>query len=114
MIRFTLLEFINKEYDMTEKRHVFIDGSSINSERDFHKYISSCFEFGPYYGNNLDALWDMLSSGIGNDVMLHWKNSNLSRERLGGKFDVIVSLFEKEKNKSIKLGFNNYLELSLE
>lgn len=48
---------------MTEKNEVYIDGRLIQTELDFHRTISSALDFGPYYGNNLDALWDLLSAG---------------------------------------------------
>ncbi len=42
------------------KRHVILDGSKINSENDFHKLMAELLDFGSFYGENLDALWDMM------------------------------------------------------
>lgn len=85
--------------DMAMTQLITIDGNEINSEHDFHFILSSLLDFGPYYGNNTDALWDMLSSGMGAGVILHWKNSNISRQKLGAVFDIIIYVFNKTKNK---------------
>jgi ribonuclease inhibitor len=99
---------------MSEKIHLYIDGELILSERDFHNFVSKLLDFGPYYGNNLDALWDRLSSGIGKNIVLHWKNSALSRTKLGAKFNIIVQLFEEARNEDIQLGLKEPLLLILE
>ncbi len=76
---------------MSETIHLHIDGQLIHTERDFHNLISPLLDFGPYYGNNLNALWDMLSSGVGENTVLHWENSDLARARLGETFNTITS-----------------------
>ncbi|MCA6915246.1 barstar family protein [Pectobacterium versatile] len=34
---------------------VILDGSSIETESEFHKAMSDLLDFGPYYGRNLDV-----------------------------------------------------------
>jgi len=80
-------------------RLITIDGNDLNSERDFHIALSNLLDFGAYYGNNTDALWDMLSSGMGGGVVLHWKNSELSRLRLGADFDIIIFILKKTRDR---------------
>ena len=41
-----------------------IIGSKIYTEQDFHNQISKIFPIQDYYGNNLDALWDLLSTNL--------------------------------------------------
>ncbi|WP_242270258.1 MULTISPECIES: barstar family protein [unclassified Pseudomonas] len=41
-----------------------LDGLSISTEEAFHKQISSSFSVTQYYGNNLNALWDLLSTDV--------------------------------------------------
>ena len=77
------------------ERHIEINGQDIYSERDFHKLMAEKLDFGPYYGNNTDALC-MMSSGSGSGIMLHWNNSELSRQRLGSAFDTIVKVLTME------------------
>jgi ribonuclease inhibitor len=108
------LEFGNKEHNMSETIHLHIDGQLIHTERDFHNLVSPLLDFGPYYGNNLDALWDMLRGGVEEDTVLHWKNSDLSRDRLGDKFNTIVKLFAEAKNSLLAIRPGNVLTLLLE
>lgn len=79
--------------------NVTIDGDEVDSEYDFHRAIANALDFGAYYGNNTDALWDMLSSGMACGVCLHWKKSAVSRKKLGTVFDIIIELFEKTKDR---------------
>ena len=78
---------------------IIIDGDIMNSEKDFHRNLAEVLDFGPYYGNNTDALWDMLSSGMACGFFICWKNSSTSKERLGEKFDIIIDLFNKTKKR---------------
>lgn len=99
---------------MPEIRHLYLDGQLIQTERDFHNLISPLLDFGPYYGNNLNALWDMLSTGIGEGTVLHWEHSALARARLGETFNTIISLFEEAKNSLLAIRPGNALTLLLE
>lgn len=40
---------------------VIIDGLKFSSKEEFHRYIKTLFELQDYYGENLDALWDLLN-----------------------------------------------------
>lgn len=41
---------------------IFLDCNKMLSIREAHEYIREAFRFPEYYGGNLDALWDLLSS----------------------------------------------------
>ena len=99
---------------MSTANNIHIDGALINSEQEFHRAISSALDFGPYYGNNLDALWDMLSSGAAGGVVLHWKDADISRKKLGSVFDTIIRLFSETKAMDEKLGLAERFEFVLE
>ncbi|MGW2857185.1 barstar family protein, partial [Streptomyces sp. NPDC001215] len=60
-----------------------IDGAAIRSESDLHEFLSRALDFGPYYGANLSALWDRLSTDVERPVEIVWKESELSRTALG-------------------------------
>jgi ribonuclease inhibitor len=62
---------------------VEIDGASIRTESDLHRLLSAELDFGPYYGENLSALWDRLSTDVERPVELVWKDSEESRKSLG-------------------------------
>lgn len=79
-----------------------LNGERVKSKKDFHKMIGVLLNAESYvdgYGYNLDALWDIMSSGAGLNCELHWKNSNISKKNLGDVyFDAIIQTFtEAEK-----------------
>ncbi len=41
---------------------IFLDACQMTSKSDAHNYIKKMLNFPDYYGKNLDALWDLLSS----------------------------------------------------
>ncbi|MGW7381975.1 barstar family protein [Streptomyces sp. NPDC054794] len=63
---------------------VEIDGAEIRSEADLHELLSRALDFGPYYGANLSALWDRLSTDVERPVEIVWTNSELSKAAMGG------------------------------
>jgi ribonuclease inhibitor len=62
---------------------VILDGSRVKSEDDLHRELVSLLDFGPYYGANLDALWDRLSTDVPRPVHLVWVASGISRDAMG-------------------------------
>ncbi|MEU7475730.1 barstar family protein [Lentzea sp. NPDC042327] len=72
---------------------VVVDGKSITGERAFHDALAGPLDFGPYYGNNLSALWDRLSTDVERPVELVWVDSEVSRELLGDElYEEIVKI----------------------
>lgn len=69
-----------------------IDGFKIQSELDFHQEIAQVLNFSPYYGKNLDALWDVLSRDVERPVSLVWKNSAASQKSMPLDFDKIIDV----------------------
>lgn len=71
---------------MTEKRVYEIDGTDFASLEGFYDAISKKLIPSAVWGRNLDAFNDILRGGFRTPregFVLHWKNSGLSRERLG-------------------------------
>ncbi|WHQ76814.1 barstar family protein [Pantoea sp. Lij88] len=54
---------------------MILDGSEIENEQGFHKFMSKLLDFGPYYGTNLEALGDRLSNDVERPVTIIWINS---------------------------------------
>jgi len=68
------------------KRVFEIDGSRFSTLEGFFEEVGSVLVPGCNWGRNLDAFNDILRGGYGTPdggYILKWKNSNLSRERLG-------------------------------
>lgn len=80
---------------------LYLDGTRVQSEKEFHSIISESLDFGPYYGRNLDALWDRLSTDIERPVKIIWLNSELSRMGLRSYFDKIIAVFERVKMQDL-------------
>ena len=79
---------------------VTIHGALIRSESDLHDALADKLDFGPYYGRNLDALWDRLSTDVERPVELVWENSEVSKGLLGAEiFERISSLLIRSWNK---------------
>jgi ribonuclease inhibitor len=62
---------------------VQLDGNQIRTEADFHRRVAALLDFGPYYGHNLDALWDRLSTDVPRPVHLVWADARVSRAAMG-------------------------------
>ena len=73
-----------------------IDGRLIHNESDLHDLLAAGLDFGPYYGRNLDALWDRLSTDVERPLDLVWQYSARSREMLGNRtFERFAALLQE-------------------
>ena len=43
-------------------RYIALDGKEMISREKAHQYLAQKFNFPKYYGGNLDALWDLLTT----------------------------------------------------
>ncbi|MFF8289706.1 barstar family protein [Streptomyces sp. NPDC016309] len=72
---------------------VVIEGAAVRTVSDVHGLLSRALDFGPYYGGNLSALWDRLTTDVERPVELVWKDADRSRAALGAEaFDRIRDL----------------------
>lgn len=46
-----------------------IDGTKMHTRQEAHDELARALEFPEYYGRNLDALWDMLTTTTGTAVL---------------------------------------------
>ncbi|GAA1633358.1 barstar family protein [Nonomuraea maheshkhaliensis] len=75
---------------------LIVDGRQISSEADLHRLLAAPLDFGPYYGNNLAALWDRLSTDVERPVELIWTHWEESKAHLGSDlFDKICQLLNR-------------------
>jgi len=83
---------------MNNKPVISIDGNNFNTLDEFYDEVSNRLIPNSRWGRNLDAFNDILWGGFGNPdkgFVLVWKNSNLSRERLG--YSETILQLEKRK-----------------
>lgn len=91
-----------------------IDGSSISTEAEFHSKISAALNLPSYYGKNLDALFDVLSSDVERPVVLIWKYSSISKERMGDSFERIIDVLRRIEIQDARWGLEKVFELKLD
>lgn len=92
---------------------VILDGKNIQTESDFHRVMAELLDFGPYYGRNLGALWDRLSTDLERPVSLVWIDSGVSEECLGAYFYEIIKIFEKVKQQDLMFDWAERFEYVL-
>ncbi|NOU34240.1 MAG: barnase inhibitor [Polyangiaceae bacterium] len=93
---------------------VVLDGRTLRSEEDFHQALCEALEMGPYYGHNLDALWDRLSTDIERPVTLVWTHSAESRKLLGPVFDQIVDVLKAVQQQDAGRDWQDRFDYRLE
>ena len=90
-----------------------IDGTSVQSEADFHREIAAVIDFGHGYGKNLDALRDRLGTDLERPIHLTWCNAGASRAAMPKRFDLIVGVLRKIEEQDRRYGWDDRFELTL-
>jgi ribonuclease inhibitor len=94
---------------------VVLNGNEVRSESDFHDALAVQLDFGPYYGRNLDALWDRLSADVERPVELVWKNSTLSRRSMGDEtFNKLSEVLLKVMRMDESYGWDDRFTVAFE
>lgn len=66
---------------------------------------SRCCWFGPYYGHNLDALWDRLGKDVPRPVHLTWVSTQICRDSMGSAtFDRIERVLRAAADEDAAIG----------
>jgi RNAse (barnase) inhibitor barstar len=87
---------IAKEIPMAKEVYE-IDGCDFRDLKEFYDEISRVLIPGVEWGRNLDAFNDILRGGFGTPhfgFVLRWKNSAVSRQRLGPEFFRLVEIIQ--------------------
>lgn len=75
-----------------------IDFSPVRYYRDLYKCMNQGFEVPPYVGDNLDALWDVLTGFIGWPCEIQLSGlASLSKQRRQEATDILKVLDDAEK-----------------
>jgi ribonuclease inhibitor len=89
------------------------DGEAILSEGDFHDALAEALDLTGYYGGNLSALWDVLSTDVERPVRLVWENSAVSQAAMGSGFDRLVDVLRRVEKQDTEWNLPNRFELVL-
>lgn len=94
---------------------VTIDGALIRSESDLHDFLARKLDFGPYYGRNLDALWDRLSADVERPVEVIWERYEESKTLLGVEaFERISSVLIRAMDQDESFGLDERFTVRFE
>lgn len=74
---------------------ITLDGSKFTDKETFHSLIKSNFKLPDYYGCNLDALWDCITTDVQLPMTLTWLNFEKSFSYLGDYALLAEKLFKK-------------------
>ncbi|MEV7268645.1 barstar family protein [Micromonospora aurantiaca] len=92
-----------------------IDGREVRTEADLHLILARALDFGPYYGANLDALWDRLSKDVPRPVAVVWTDWQVSERNLGAeRFGRICDLLRAVEAKDREAGHEEQFTFELQ
>lgn len=84
-------------------KEIIIDGRLTFCLNQVHRQFKESLSLGDYYGANLDALWDVLSS-YSEDIRVQFIEGEALRRNLGRDYERLVGLFldlEEENQRFI-------------
>jgi Barstar, RNAse (barnase) inhibitor len=83
---------------------VVIQGSKLTDKNILHQILKQELKFPAHYGENLDALWDCLTTDIQLPVTIEWVDFQKSKALLGDYAENTLEIFnEAEKFTGGKL-----------
>lgn len=84
---------------------IILDGSSMTSKTDAHKYIKDQLNLPAYYGENLDALWDLLST-YSKTIAIYVINEENLNENLGEYGKLLLDVFQDAAYENDNIHFS--------
>lgn len=86
---------------------IYIDFSDIGDYEDFYAQLKSKIELPEYFGDNLDALYDVLTGEL--EMPLHIEFVNMTVDQLETFEDLLATMEDAEDNLE-DFTFSYYLE----
>jgi len=85
-------------------KEIWLNGAKMTDRESTHAYLKRKLSLPDYYGNNLDALWDCLSTDFSPKKIIIFNTEKL-RENLGSYGELIINLLREiaRDNEFIKL-----------
>ena len=75
-------------------RRCRLSGTTVESLPQLYRELSRQLGLPNHFGNNLDALWDVLTTDVAGPVEVIWEDAEASRRALGADFARVAALFE--------------------
>lgn len=83
---------------------LILDGSNMKNKEAVHGYIKYKLNTKEYYGSNLDALWDILST-YSQPVKISLTNKDRLIENLGNYGKSIIEVFQDAEKENTNIKF---------
>src|SRR5690349_19930126 len=90
---------------------VEIDLSHVDTIRKFHEALAKALDFGSYYGYNLHALRDRMTTDVERPLTLVLTNAATCRAALGSDFEKILDVLDEATREPAYVRPNNQYEL---
>lgn len=85
---------------MAELRREFIlDAGMVTDRESLHRYLKEQLELPEYYGNNLDALYDVLTE-MGEETLIIVVNGRCFPEVLGNYGKSLIQVFREAEDEN--------------
>lgn len=92
--------------EMNRMEHITLDGRKMQDKDTVHQYLKTVLYLDEYYGNNLDALWDALSTSHHPlEIRLIYREEML--EQLGSYGESIIKVFEDVAEENQRIVFRS-------
>lgn len=95
---------------MNKLSKVVIQGSKLTDKNVVHQILKRKLNLPTYYGENLDALWDCLTTDIELPLTIEWVDFQKSKNLLGDYAENILEIFysvEKFTRGKLHIIINN-------
>lgn len=76
-------------------KQCIIDGQKVNSMAEFYEQMARQLSFPPHFGNNLDALRDVLTTDVEGPLQIIWSGAMSSRVVMGRDFECVITLLQQ-------------------
>lgn len=85
-------------------KQIILSAKQMTSRERAHSHIQEAMDFPDHYGENLDALWDMLME-IGEETQIFLEDGDLLQENLGEYAEGLLDTFAEACEENPKLLF---------
>ncbi len=76
-------------------KEIILDFDGVENRQQLHSLLKRSLALPDYYGENLDALWDLLGGWVETPLRIRLQRENDLRKHLGDYADQLISLLKQ-------------------